>query len=145
MVFQKSKVTALGRGKNDLATSNGKRSSIKRPLLRQLRRAVLRPNIDHQLDIQALGDPDQAIQARSVLTGLHASDIGLMNSKALGELPLREMMHSPKVRNLNGQPAGQRRPLPLSTELRIAKVLRKNILVSYELIFHVFIPLITSL
>jgi hypothetical protein len=46
------------------------------------------------------------------------------------------MMLSPKVRDLNGQPPGQRRPFPLRTELGVAEVLPKNILVSYELIGH---------
>ena len=151
-MFQKSKVTTLidgaaplSRGKHDLATAEGKRTGFERPFLWQLRRSIFWPNIDHQLDIQALGNPDQPIQARSVLTGLHASYIGLVNSKPLGQLPLRETMLSPKVRDLNGQPSGQRRPLPLRTKFGIVEVLRKNILVSYESIGHIVSPLITSL
>lgn len=75
-----------------------------------------------------------------MLPSLHTSYVGLVNSKPIGQLPLREMMLSPKVRDLNGQPSGQRRPLPLRTELGVAEVLRQNILVSYELIGHLVSP-----
>lgn len=71
-----------------------------------------------------------------MLAGLHASYVGLMNSKTLSELPLREMVLGSEVGDLNGQPAGQSRPLPLLPKLGIAKVLRKNVLVRYELIGH---------
>jgi hypothetical protein len=75
-----------------------------------------------------------------MFAGLHASDIGLMNSKPLGKLPLGETMLGTEVRDLNGQPAGEGGPLPLRTELGVTKVLRKNILMSYELIGHLLIP-----
>ncbi len=79
-----------------------------------------------------------------MLAGLHASDIGLMYSKTLRKLSLRETVLGPEVRNLNGQPAGKRRPLPLRTECGVAKVFCKDVLVSYQLVSHRSFPLITS-
>jgi hypothetical protein len=46
----------------------------------QPRLLLFRADVDHQLDIQAAGDPDQALQAGRVLAGLQAGDIGLMGA-----------------------------------------------------------------
>src|SRR6478609_304164 len=46
------------------------------------------------------------------------------------------MVPASEVCDLHRQPTGESRPLPLQAELGITKMLRKNVLVRYELIGH---------
>jgi hypothetical protein len=79
---------ALRGSENDLATAKREGARIKRSLLWKLRLLFMRPNIDHKLDIETTHHSNQALKAWSVLTALHASNIGLMNAQPLGKLAL---------------------------------------------------------
>ena len=75
-----------------------------------------------------------------MLTGLHARNVGLMDAEPLGQLSLGEVVLGPVVGDLDGEPAGKRRPLPLRSELGIAQLLCENVVTGYELISHARTP-----